>query len=71
MVKIWNLGLTSYDTALKIQVALARKHLDAVKKGSDSKIYDTVLLAEHKPVYTVGKKEPITTENLTYGFHHQ
>ncbi|KOB72356.1 putative lipoyltransferase 2, mitochondrial [Operophtera brumata] len=51
MVKVWKLGLSSYDTALKIQVALARKHLDAMKKGIDVD-YDTLLLVEHKPVFT-------------------
>lgn len=55
MVKVWKLGLTSYDTALKIQMALARKHLDAMKRGIDTD-YDTLLIVEHKPVYTVGKK---------------
>lgn len=53
MVKVWKLGVMSYDTAFKIQTALARKHLDAMSKGLDSN-YDTVLLVEHKPVYTVG-----------------
>ncbi|CAG9110571.1 unnamed protein product [Plutella xylostella] len=53
MVKVWKLGLISYDTALKIQVALARKHLDAMAKSLDAD-YDTLLLVEHKPVYTVG-----------------
>lgn len=56
MVKVWKLGLMSYDTALKIQLALARKHLDALMKGVDNN-YDTLLLVEHKPVFTVG--EPI------------
>lgn len=54
MVKVWKLGLMSYDTALKIQVALARKHLDAMMRGQDTN-FDTILLVEHKPVYTVGK----------------
>lgn len=54
MVKVWKLGLMSYDTAFKIQMALARKHLDAVLKGQDSTC-DTLLLVEHKPVFTVGK----------------
>lgn len=43
----------SYDTAFKIQTALARKHLDAMAKGLDAN-YDTILLVEHKPVFTVG-----------------
>lgn len=54
MVRVWKLGLMSYDTALKIQKALARKHLDNVMKGQESKI-DTLLLVEHKPVFTVGR----------------
>lgn len=54
MVKVWKLGLTSYDTALKIQSALARKILNAIAKGMDVD-YDTILLVEHKPVYTVGE----------------
>lgn len=53
MVKVWKLGLMSYDTALKIQLAVARKHLEAMSKGKDAN-YDTLLLVEHKPVYTVG-----------------
>lgn len=54
MVKVWKLGLMSYDTAHKIQLAIARKHLDAMVKGIQTN-YDTLLLVEHKPVYTVGK----------------
>lgn len=54
MVKVWKLGLTSYDTALKIQMALARKHLDAMKKGVEAD-FDTLLIVEHKPVFTVGE----------------
>lgn len=55
MVKVWKLGLISYDTAFKIQSSIARKHLDAIMKGVNVD-YDTLLLVEHKPVYTVGKK---------------
>lgn len=54
MVRVWKLGLVSYDTALKIQTAVARKHLDCVMKGQDGN-FDTLLLVEHKPVFTVGK----------------
>lgn len=54
MIKIWKLGLMSFDTALKIQMSLARKHLDAIAKGLNSN-HDTLLLVEHKPVYTVGE----------------
>lgn len=54
MIKVWKLGLMSFDTALKIQMSLARRHLDAIAKGLDSDS-DTLLLVEHKPVYTVGK----------------
>lgn len=53
MVKVWKLGLMSYDTALKIQQAIARKHLDGMVKGIQAN-YDTILFVEHKPVYTVG-----------------
>lgn len=56
MVKVWKLGVMSYDTALNIQTALARRHLDAMIKGTDTKTLDTILMLEHKPVYTVGKK---------------
>ncbi|KAM3966689.1 lipoyl(octanoyl) transferase 2 [Aphomia sociella] len=56
MVKVWKLGLMSYDTALKIQLAIARKHLDAMTKGLEVN-YDTLLLVEHKPVYTVGIRD--------------
>ncbi|XP_059048991.1 putative lipoyltransferase 2, mitochondrial [Achroia grisella] len=56
MVKVWKLGLMSYDTALKIQLTIARKHLDAVMKGIETN-YDTLLLVEHKPVYTVGIRD--------------
>ncbi|KAI8429743.1 hypothetical protein MSG28_000296 [Choristoneura fumiferana] len=56
MVKVWQLGLMSFDTALKIQGALARKHLDALMKGQDAN-WDTILLVEHKPVYTVGIRD--------------
>lgn len=54
MVKVWKLGQTSYDTAQKIQLALARKHLDSLMKGQDGD-FDTLVLVEHNlPVYTVG-----------------
>ncbi|XP_004928544.1 putative lipoyltransferase 2, mitochondrial [Bombyx mandarina] len=56
MVKIWRLGLMSYDTALNIQLAIARKHLDSIKNGLDFN-HDTLLLVEHKPVYTVGIRD--------------
>ncbi|RVE54346.1 hypothetical protein evm_000831 [Chilo suppressalis] len=46
----------SYDTALKIQLALARKHLDGITRGLQTN-YDTLLLVEHKPVYTVGIRD--------------
>lgn len=54
MVRVWKLGLMSYDTAFKIQTALARKHLDGIMKNQDTN-FDTLLLVEHKPVFTVGK----------------
>ncbi|KAJ0181102.1 hypothetical protein K1T71_003187 [Dendrolimus kikuchii] len=63
MVKVWKLGLMSYDTALKIQLALARKHLDAIMKGQDIN-YDTLLLVEHKPVYTVGIRDESSKEEI-------
>lgn len=53
IVKVWKLGLMSFDTALKIQMAVARQHLDIIAKGLDSNS-DTLLLVEHKPVYTIG-----------------
>ncbi|XP_028172433.1 octanoyl-[acyl-carrier-protein]:protein N-octanoyltransferase LIPT2, mitochondrial [Ostrinia nubilalis] len=56
MVKVWKLGLMSYDTAQKIQLAIARKHLDGMVKGVQTN-YDTLLLVEHKPVYTVGIRD--------------
>lgn len=63
MIKVWKLGLMSYDTALKIQVALARKHLDAIMKGQDSN-FDTILLVEHKPVFTVGIRDETPKEEI-------
>ncbi|XP_072936195.1 octanoyl-[acyl-carrier-protein]:protein N-octanoyltransferase LIPT2, mitochondrial [Epargyreus clarus] len=63
MVKIWNLGLISFDTALKIQLAIARRHLDAMMKGIDAN-YDTLLLVEHKPVYTVGIRDDTPKEEI-------
>lgn len=53
MIRVWKLGMISYDTALKIQRALARRHLDALLQGRDEN-FDTLLLVEHKPVFTVG-----------------
>ncbi|XP_049884358.1 putative lipoyltransferase 2, mitochondrial [Pectinophora gossypiella] len=63
VVKLWRLGLTSYDTAMKIQQALSRKHLDAMMKGKDAN-YDTILLVEHKPVYTVGIRDETPIEDI-------
>ncbi|XP_041974144.1 putative lipoyltransferase 2, mitochondrial [Aricia agestis] len=63
MMKIWNLGLISYDTALSVQKCIARKHLDALKKGINAN-YDTLLLVEHKPVYTVGIREATSKEEI-------
>ncbi|XP_014357878.2 putative lipoyltransferase 2, mitochondrial [Papilio machaon] len=56
MVKIWKLGLVSYDTALKIQQALAKRHFNAMRNGYNIN-NDTLLLVEHKPVYTVGIRD--------------
>ncbi|CAG4925039.1 unnamed protein product [Colias eurytheme] len=63
MVKVWRLGLMSYDTALKIQMSIARKHLDSMMKGIDGD-YDTLLLVEHKPVYTVGIRDDTPNEEV-------
>ncbi|KAL4706821.1 hypothetical protein ACJJTC_010055 [Scirpophaga incertulas] len=63
MVKVWKLGLTSYDTALKIQLAIARRHLDAMIKGLPTN-YDTVLFVEHKPVYTVGIRDDTSKSEI-------
>ncbi|CAH0722460.1 unnamed protein product, partial [Brenthis ino] len=61
MIKVWRLGLLGYDTAYKIQSTIARKHLDAIAKGSAAN-YDTLLLVEHKPVYTTGIRDKISKE---------
>ncbi|XP_038209508.1 putative lipoyltransferase 2, mitochondrial [Zerene cesonia] len=63
MVKVWRLGLMSYDTALKIQMSIARKHLDSMMKGIDAD-YDTLLLVEHKPVYTVGIRDDTPNDEV-------
>ncbi|CAK1599676.1 unnamed protein product [Parnassius mnemosyne] len=63
MVQIWKLGLISYDTALKIQLALARKHLDAIMNRQNVN-YDTLLLVEHKPVYTVGIRDQTPKDEI-------
>lgn len=63
-MKVWKLGMISYDTALKIQLALARKHLDAMLKGQDTN-YDTLLLVEHKPVFTVGIRDKTPNEEIS------
>lgn len=63
MVKVWRLGLMSYDTALKIQLAVARKHLDAIMKGQDAN-FDPLLLVEHKPVFTVGIRDDTPNEQI-------
>ncbi|XP_075986383.1 lipoyl(octanoyl) transferase 2 [Anticarsia gemmatalis] len=64
MIKVWKLGMISYDTALKIQLALARKHLDALMKGQDGN-FDTLLLVEHKPVFTVGIRDETPPEEVS------
>ncbi|KAJ2941863.1 hypothetical protein O0L34_g10677 [Tuta absoluta] len=63
VVKVWRLGLTSYDTTFKIQQSLARKHIEAMRKGSD-KNYDTLILVEHKPIYTVGIRDETPFEEI-------
>ncbi|CAG9575710.1 unnamed protein product [Danaus chrysippus] len=63
MVKVWKLGLMNYDTALNIQLAIARKHLDAMMKGITTN-YDTLLLVEHKPVYTVGIRDETPNDEI-------
>ncbi|XP_068628899.1 octanoyl-[acyl-carrier-protein]:protein N-octanoyltransferase LIPT2, mitochondrial [Battus philenor] len=63
MIKIWKLGLISYDTGLKIQQALARKHLNAIMNGQNIN-YDTLLLVEHKPVYTVGIRDETPNDEI-------
>nr|XP_026484432.1 putative lipoyltransferase 2, mitochondrial [Vanessa tameamea] len=63
MVKVWKLGLISYDTGFKIQTSIARKHLDSMRKGI-TKNYDTLLLVEHKPVYTVGIRDDTSKEEI-------
>lgn len=65
VVKVWKLGLTSYDTAFKIQHALSRRHLDAMLKGHNQDVnYDTLLLVEHKPVYTVGIRDDTSKDEV-------
>lgn len=63
MIKVWKLGMISYDTALKIQMALARRQLDAVKRGLDENL-DTILLVEHKPVFTVGLRDTTSVDEI-------
>ncbi|XP_050359157.1 putative lipoyltransferase 2, mitochondrial [Nymphalis io] len=63
MVKVWKLGLISYDTAFKIQSSIARKHLDSMRKGITTN-YDTLLLVEHKPVYTVGIRDDTSNDEI-------
>ncbi|KPI93244.1 PREDICTED: putative lipoyltransferase 2, mitochondrial [Papilio xuthus] len=63
MVKIWKLGLVSYDTALKIQQALAKRHFNALRNGQSIN-NDTLLLVEHKPVYTVGIRDETPEEEI-------
>ena len=73
--KVYNLGLIPYDKALKIQLDL----LERRKKGE---IEDTLLLLEHPPTFTIGrrgnmgnllsaeealKKEGITLEVISRG----
>ncbi|XP_061714308.1 putative lipoyltransferase 2, mitochondrial isoform X2 [Cydia pomonella] len=63
MVKIWKLGLMSYDTALKIQRAIVRKQLDSMIDGTGND-WDTLLLLEHRPVYTVGIRDQTRKEEV-------
>ncbi|XP_050665449.1 putative lipoyltransferase 2, mitochondrial [Leptidea sinapis] len=63
MVKVWRLGLMSYDSAFKIQNCIARKHLDSMVKGVNAD-FDTILLVEHKPVYTVGIRDETPKDEI-------
>ncbi|KAL4630908.1 putative lipoyltransferase 2, mitochondrial isoform X1 [Arapaima gigas] len=51
-VKVLNLGLISYAKALKVQQHYVKRHLD-----SPSELSNTVLLCEHRPVYTIGIRQ--------------
>ncbi|XP_063633265.1 octanoyl-[acyl-carrier-protein]:protein N-octanoyltransferase LIPT2, mitochondrial [Cydia splendana] len=62
MVKIWKLGLMSYDTALKIQRAIVRKQLESMTDGTGN--WDTLLLLEHRPVFTVGIRDRTCKEEV-------
>lgn len=47
--KVYNLGLIPYDKALKIQ-------LDLLEKRKKGEIEDTLLLLEHPPTFTIGRR---------------
>lgn len=51
MVEIRQLGKLSYEQAWKLQ-------LELVGERADEKIPDTLLLVEHEPVFTLGRKTP-------------
>ncbi|XP_044745477.1 putative lipoyltransferase 2, mitochondrial [Coccinella septempunctata] len=57
LVKILKLGTLSYETGLKLQCFMARKHILAENQN-------TLLLLEHKPVYTVGLRSSTYDENV-------
>uniref|UniRef100_T1J567 lipoyl(octanoyl) transferase n=1 Tax=Strigamia maritima TaxID=126957 RepID=T1J567_STRMM len=63
VVKVYKLGLISFNNALKIQYNIAQTHFKGMKEKKNNSS-DTLLLLEHRPVYTVGirRKEYAETE---------
>ncbi|XP_048839349.1 putative lipoyltransferase 2, mitochondrial [Brienomyrus brachyistius] len=54
VVRVVNLGLIPYASALRVQQQHIKKHLDTSSKSSN-----TLLLCEHQPVYTVGIRQAL------------
>lgn len=61
-VNVITLGRMGFMAAYDVQMRLARQHLDEMAGKANSKGVDTLLLVEHKPVYTVGIRTKGYTE---------
>ena len=59
LIQVHNLGRLDYSKALKIQKYFVNNHL--TNPTDEQK--DTLLLVEHNPVYTVGLRRSLYTEN--------
>ncbi|KAJ8880146.1 hypothetical protein PR048_016609 [Dryococelus australis] len=65
LVKVLQVGRLHYGSAWKLQRILANRHLSVLKnRGAMEETADTLILAEHEPVYTIGIRKRDYPEEL-------